>query len=784
MAFDKTQNSYISLRNIVSERTDSIVFWAGSGLSEEAGLPTWNTLKRKLLQALDEQIESSERTKLKAKKKAIIAEANNWFAFSMLKSTLGLTTWRAQIREILRPSATTDSPSTYKKIWALSPHGILTLNLDRLATKAYTEVKGQPVLTEFVGTQVANYTHVLKSPHPFICYLHGDLDDASSWVLTSSDLSEQRDDAGYQNFIKCCLTAKTLVFIGISVDDVAIGGFVEQLSSLGVDIEAHYWVTHRRDLETHTWAEDRGIRLIRYNAVDGDHSPLLEMLDDLRSFVPIDDSRDAGPVAPMDVNFNRASMPSKDELLTWDAECIRKTLNQEARRILTDGATDSVEKYDRFIRANDEAIYRAWYTNPNLDNNQLLGYFLNREVASGAFGRVYHATDEGGVNVAVKVLHEEIRRNPELLQAFRRGVRSMKILGEHKVEGMVPYRKAFEIPAFVVMDWVHGPDLGLAVSSKQLRDWELILRVGTNMADVIRRGHVLPERVLHRDIRPSNVMLRGFHSDANKWDVVVLDFDLSWHRGALDRSVVHGSTLLGYLAPEQIQNIPGVSTRHAAVDSFGLGMVLFFMVSERDPIPDEHMHTNWNNTLLQTASKHPCIRWHSTPRRYARLIHSATQNSQSDRWDMTQIQAELQRLYSSVCDPSSTQSAELIAEEVAARCDFTKHYEWDNNKLAAVKDSPSGIKVELRGDESLRMVLASLSWGDPGVTGKAHLAKWIEPRMATVRDILGSSGWEIETAHSRYAHISISARLSVEVASSEMDKAVHSLNRALEQLRF
>ena len=96
----------------------------------------------------------------------------------------------------------------------------------------------------------------------------------------------------------------------------------------------------------------------------------------------------------------------------------------------------------------------------------------------------------------------------------------MEILGDHNVQGMVPYRKAFEIPAFVVMDWVDGPNLHDAVLQTLVSDWALVLRIGVEIADVVRRGHVLPERVLHRDIRPSNVMLSGFYSDPTDWDVV------------------------------------------------------------------------------------------------------------------------------------------------------------------------------------------------------------------------------------------------------------------------
>ena len=787
MTFDTSQRAYRALRDIVAERTEGIVFWTGSGLSAEVGLPTWVEFRSELVEALNDkinQLEAWEQESLRELAQLIQLTDNNWQAFDMLRDSLGGTTWRAQVREILIQSASVSIPMSYQQMWKLKPHGLLTLNLDRLATRAYAEVHGSHNLTEFVGNQIHSHTHVLRNPYPFLCQLHGDLDDASSWILTYSDLKQQQNSASYRNFIRSCLSTKTVVFIGISADDVAVGGFVENLSSLGIDFGPHYWVTPRRDLETDRWAEDQGIRLIRYDAPDGDHSEVSVMLNDLIDFVSADDPAGATPISPVGLSPSNRTLPHETDLLNQDAESIRKILNEEASRILQHLSQDAVDEYNRFSRTYDQAVYRAWYTSTELGNNRLLDHVLHEEVASGAFGRVYRATDVDGNDVAVKVLHEEIRRNTDLIQAFRRGVHSMRILADHSVQGMVPYRNAFEIPAFVVMDWIDGPNLADAVASTQIDDWESILRIGSDMADIIRRGHVLPARVLHRDIRPSNVMLREFYSDPESWDVVVLDFDLSWHRGALARSVIHGSAMLGYLAPEQIQDIAGVSTRHASVDSFGLGMVLFFMMSERDPVPDEHRHTNWNNTLRQAALRHPCSQWYSTPRRFARLVEFATQDKQSERWDMTQIQAELQRLHSAVLNPSSIRSVELVAEEVAARCDFSKDYEWDGNILAAVKENPSGVRIELVGDESAGRVLANLSWGRPGVQGRAHLGRWIEPAMKTVRDMLRSSGWRIEESRSEYAHIAISASLSNRVVLDDMDGTVDSLNRALERLRF
>ena len=791
MAFDTSQSSYLSLRNIIAERTNGIVFWVGSGLSVEAGLPTWSEFRNELLKSLEEKIEQLDAShnlqdiaKLKNAAVLIDKEQNNWRAFELLKKPLGATTWRARIREILRPNTSSNPPLVYKKLWQLQPHGMLTLNLDRLATRAYADVDPEPLLAEFSGNQVANYTHVLKRPHAFVCNLHGTVEDASSWILTHSELRYRLSDDGYKNFLRTCLSAKTIVFIGISADDLAVGGFVEQLSKLDIDVGEHYWLTTRRDLETSRWAEGQGVRLITYSTQNGNHSDLLEALDDLITFVSIDESENLGPIVPEGLMPTENALPPQADLLRLDAERIRQILNEEASRILGSAAPDAMEKYRTFSLAYDQAIYRAWYTSVTSEHNHLLGHQLHEEVARGAFGKVYHASDSDGNSIAVKVLHEEMRQNEELFQAFRRGVRSMKILSSHDVQGMVPYRKAFEIPAFVVMDWIDGPDLGVAVASRLVADWDLILRIGSDTANIVRKGHLLPERVLHRDIRPSNVMIRGFYSDPQNWDVVVLDFDLSWHRGALEKSVIYGSARLGYLAPEQIEDIPGVSTRHAAVDSFGLGMVLFFMLSGRDPVPEEHRHTDWADKLTRAAASKPCQQWVSTPTRFARLIQTATLNNQSERWDMTQIQAELERLLGALLNPLSTQSAELVAEEIAARCSFSEGYEWDADSLAAVKVHSSEVKLSIRGDETLRKIVVTMSWGSPGVQGKSNLGKWIIPSMNNAKSILNKRGWKIDEAQTKYAHIVVSASIHIREALANIDRAVDTLDLALDELRF
>ena len=637
MPFDTSQDAYIRLRNIVVERTSPIVVWVGAGCSATSGLPTWPQLKAQLLDAFKRKIDSldaADRPLLETKRLRIKNEANFWLAFQLLNDNLGHATYRAVVREALRPADTIDPPPIYRSLWRLRVRGLINLNIDRLATKAYVSETGIGTPVEFSGAQGSRLAYLLKEPRPFILNIHGIADDSTTWIFTKRELNELLKSDAYKNFIRACLSSHTILFLGLTADDRSVGGHLESLAQLGIDTGIHYWVTSRTDSATDRWAEAIGIRVIRYQAFRNDHSALDEMLADLLTYIPPEDPPLSKPVVASAASIPAEPVPSPLALAKYDAEEIRKILNAHVREILGKSDTNTLEEYQKFCDSYDEAVYHAWYTSTTPPHNMLLGYRLEREIAKGAFGTVYEATGPGGERMAVKVLLQEVRNNPDLLQSFRRGVRSMRILSDNGIDGMVAYRDASEIPAFVVMDWIDGPNLQTAVEAKFLGDWFSILRVSKDLVTIIRKAHRLPQRVLHRDLRPSNVMLKDYYTQPENWEVVVLDFDLSWHRGATERSVVHGSALLGYLAPEQIQRVRGVSTRHAAVDSFGLGMTLFFLVSGRHPIPTEHRHSSWAESVYQACGAISTKSWNSVRKRFGRLIINTTRDLQVERWDL------------------------------------------------------------------------------------------------------------------------------------------------------
>lgn len=777
--FDTTQDSHKAFRDIASERTKSVVLWIGAGLSRTAGLPLWSDLRNHLcevgLRKAQQRTDPTERETIETKC-SVASDLPLWKAFALLRSVLGKTTYNESIKHSLRAAESANVPLVYKKLWHLRPSGILNLNLDRLASRAHREEEPNKGLNETVGKQIAgNFGELLKSPHPFLVYLHGTATDVNSWVMTDGELKGLFRTPGYTDFIKACLATRTLLFVGMSADDVAAGGHLQELTRTGVDAGQHFWVTNRTDEETDAWAESAGIRTIAYRARDNDHSELISFFDDILTFLP---SEQFAPPVKLSIPVNaKPPLPEPDQLIGLpEDDDIRLILNAEATRILRDATPEAYSAFESFSRKYDQSIWRAWYVSVDPPHNKLLGFTLLKEIARGAFGKVYLAKKDGSEDeLAIKVLHPDIRKDPQLLQSFRRGVRSMEILSTSNVSGMIPYREASEIPAFAVMDFINGPNLSEAVKSGDVSSWRDVLEIATRIASIISSAHELPERVLHRDIRPANIMLRGFYRNCDNYDVLVLDFDLSWHRGASELSVMAPQAVSGFLAPEQVNRDSRVSTRHASVDSFGLGMTLYFMRCGKDPVFSHHRHSDWKETLERNIGAVHCDTWKSLPIRFARLIEASTRQTQPARWDMSQILRELNRLLDAEKSTALVTSAELFAEELARCSDIQDRYTWSDDASEAIFDS-FGARFVIRGNEVQNKVEVELYWSR---SRGPSVDKYMKAAGNKALAELNKGRWEHVVSDRTSDSLRITADIRVHQLKTALPLAVTTLNNAM-----
>jgi len=726
MPFDTNQSAYHDLRNIVAEHTNRLILWVGAGLSRPAGLPSWAELRKGLEEELRRKsntLDDEGQSRLLEKLSIAQREKDPWVAIQILRNNLGDTSYAATIRSSIAPAINAIIPPLYEQLWTLRPGGILTLNLDRFAARSYPANSNRGRLTEFVGCRAGSYVHLLQLSNPFVGNLHGVDEDTNSWVLSSDDLNNLMGNHGYLGFLNACLASRIVLLLGITAEDIATGGHLRRLKTQGVALGSHFWLTDRRDYETDAWAESVGIRIIRYANTIGDHSELNEIFSDLLSFMPVDDT--APPIVPTVSTVVTTNIPSPTEIIKLPAEDIRNLLNSKAGTILAPRTPAALKEYENFCKKYEEAMYRAWFISDVPPNNVLFGTTVVGKAGRGAFGRVYEAMLSTGERLAVKVLHQEVRTNQGMLHSFRRGVNSMRILSSSHVDGMVPYKAAYEIPACVFMDFVDGPSIADAVHSNIINNWESIVRIALDLSMIIRDAHLLPERVLHRDIRPANIMLKDYYAAHGNWQVVVLDFDLSWHRDALGVTIDNATSTSGYLAPEQVHRGGRYSSRSALVDSFGIGMTCYYLLARRDPVFSQHKHQDWRVILTSLVNEHSCTAWHSLPRRFARLIEWATKDKQPERWDMAQIVGELSMMKQALTDSSKIVAAEFLAEELAERSKLGGHYRWNRDGNEASYSFPNGVVVRIQGDETNQEVIILFQWISHGLGERKKIGKWI-----------------------------------------------------------
>jgi hypothetical protein len=279
-------------------------------------------------------------------------------------------------------------------------------------------------------------------------------------------------------------------------------------------------------------------------------------------------------------------------------------------------------------------------------------------------------------------------------------------------------------------------------------------------------------------------MLRNGYSDYEDWEVVVLDFDLSTYQGANQKSILAEKSAIGYLAPEQLSKQSQVSTRNVAVDSFGLGMTLLYLCGGEEPTAYQHASAGYADFVARATRTPKNCDWKSIPRRMSRLIMGATREDQSDRWSVPQIVRELERVSAAQASPGQVSSADLICEEIVARCPSLADYRWDVDRDAAEVRRPSGLDVDVSGVPGEDHVTVKIWWAATGTEDRSGIAKYVSERVPRAVSALKQGGWKVSEQQVERKSFSIVARIACADAQVELSRSPLSLETAVASFNF
>ncbi len=254
-------------------------------------------------------------------------------------------------------------------------------------------------------------------------------------------------------------------------------------------------------------------------------------------------------------------------------------------------------------------------------------YRIIEQLGQGGMATVfkaYHAALDR--YVAIKVLHPAFKEEPNFLSRFQREARVVARLEHPNIVPIYDFAEHKGQP-YLVMKFIEGQTLKARLNEKPLTKEEaveIVDAVGGALAYAHKQG------VLHRDVKPSNVLLSPDGS------IYLADFGLA-RMAQAGASTLSKDVMLGtpqYISPEQGQ---GVSDLDQGTDIYSFGVLLYEMVVGRVPFnadtPFSIIHDHIYTPLPLPSTLNPNV-----PQVVERVLLKSLAKDRKDRFENVEQQ--------------------------------------------------------------------------------------------------------------------------------------------------
>lgn len=295
-----------------------------------------------------------------------------------------------------------------------------------------------------------------------------------------------------------------------------------------------------------------------------------------------------------------------------------------------------------------------------LPQEQIGPYQIIQRIGEGGMGAVYEGIHQAiHRRVAIKVLHPEYARDPEMAKRFINEARAVNHVDHPGVVQVSDYGQLDNGTAYIVMEYLKGDTLSSRIERfKGQLPMHFILQISWQLADALAVAH--SKSIIHRDLKPGNVMLVADPYNPLGERAKLLDFGLAKSTigsgtSMMTRSdVVMGTPL--YMSPEQCEGAGRVDDRS---DVYSLGVMIYEMLTGAPPFIADGPGRVISMHLFQQP-EHVRKRSPQTSVAVADLVHRLLVKDREARPRMQQVAAELDALSRAYPPPPKPSGAPTI----------------------------------------------------------------------------------------------------------------------------
>jgi serine/threonine protein kinase len=252
------------------------------------------------------------------------------------------------------------------------------------------------------------------------------------------------------------------------------------------------------------------------------------------------------------------------------------------------------------------------------------GFEMGPKLGEGAFGVVYRATDVRlRREVAVKLLRRELVMSEGFVERFEREAQALAAL---RHPGIVPVYSIGEQGEliYLVMPFIEGVTLTSYLREHRPLPLAEAERILSALGSALSAAHAVG--LVHRDIKPDNIMLEGPNHQPLLMDFGIAKVGQSGGVGLTSTGMVLGTPL--YMSPEQATADPNVDPR---ADIYSLGVLAYEMFTGALPYTGDSVQAVLGQHLMTPVPESRSLR-PEIPSRISLALRRAMAKKPGDRY--------------------------------------------------------------------------------------------------------------------------------------------------------